>query len=139
MLNYNRNRTREDSGVDYIIITDESGILRTFNFIADHLSDKGPTHLTLIYNIPNSNTLPVFENELYKLEMRYSARLSFHLVKKDTQVYYFIQELIQTISDRNSKTRKKFLVFGSKEFVKQLSGIQRFQDENNSTIKFKIA
>ena len=126
-----------------VFITDETGIFDTFEQIKGQLSQLTASFITLIYavNERNNNHSP-FLRELNILEKRFSEKFIVHKLHTDLVTFYvssIIQEFLEAIINTSIEQKMEFSIFGSAEFVNQITDILGFLNIKSIFIKSTIS
>lgn len=124
-----------------VFITDETGIFNTFEQLKGQLSQLTAHFITLLYTVNENDThhFP-YHHELEILEKRFSEKFIVHKLHTDSVTFYvssIIQEYLEAIINSSIEPKMEFSIFGSSEFVNQISDILGFLNIKSSLIKSK--
>ena len=103
-----------------VIISDETGILTSFNLIKSKLANRSADFLTLIYSVSQLEDSPLFKSELNSLEKRFSHQLEIHYISDRTNISInetILQETLEVVINCNISTTLLFQIVGNLQLV----------------------
>jgi len=121
------NRTKRVSQNSHlVIICDDTGIFKAFEFTKERLVEEENIWLSFIYAVSEENSHPLFEQELSILECRFFEYLLVFRQKIEQGTSCIKQELLEAVINSNTSKKIEFIVFGTEEFTSQLEDILNF-------------